>query len=467
MRTLEIIIVLLSTLYFLYGLLGYMRKYPKIKFIPVILIAAIGLHLFWEGYRWQMIPSYLIAILFIGHSLIYQKGKEKRSKWVFTGWFMIGILQVVAILLPYGLPVIQFPNPPGPHIVGIKTLHLQDVERDEFLTPDSTDFREFMVRFYYPAKIKSGERAKYIPEFDDVVYAYEKKLGWPPELFSYLSLFEVHAFNDAEPLNSESFPLIIYSHGLSNNFTEASARLVNLASNGYVVAAINHTYSSDFSVFPDGRVKKFVSLSLLGDPIEKVDSTRTLRVNQWVNDFEFTIESLKENPEGIAIDFENIGLIGFSNGGSAATLASGSIENVKAAINLDGTPRGAIDSTAGDINYLFMTSERVHYSDQQLDAWGITREMVEGPVDLKENRMNEILTQKGGTLVHIPGTNHSNFIEYPLISPFSSLLEIGGSINSWKCYEMINELIYTTLDNALKAKNEPLPAFEEVEITTF
>jgi dienelactone hydrolase len=410
-----------------------------------------------------MIPAYFTSIVYLLNSFIYKENRLS-NKWVsIPGWSLVCILQLLAIFLPYALPVIQFPEPPGKYTVGIQTLHIQDTDRPEKMTDDSLDTREFMARLYYPAREGTGKQAKYIPEFPLVKDAFKKKLGWPIPLIEYIELIELHAYNNAEILEEQPFPLIIYSHGLGNNYTEASARLTNIASKGYYVVAINHTYGSDFTVFPDGTILSFKSLSRLGDTLDFVDSTRTIRVEQWVNDFKTAISYLKDSRFNDHIDFNHLGMIGFSNGGSAVTMASTTIPNIKAVVNLDGTPRGTLPDTSG-IAYLMMVSERQHYTDEQLAAWGITREFVTAPIDLKENRMQQILLQCGGTWVRVLDTNHSNFIEYPLVSPLSAQLDIGGEVNSWKAYELINDFVYKFMDNKLKNKNDALSNIYESPI---
>lgn len=448
MRTFETLILLLSVLYLIQVYSGFLKFKHARKYLSFSIVAVILLHLLVEGYRWQMVPAYFTGFIFLLNSFIYKKGKP-ANKWVSVfGWTFVSLVQLLAIFLPYALPVIQFPEPPGQHAVGIQTLHIQNTGRLEIMTRDSLDSREFMARLYYPAREGTGKRAKYIPEFPKVKDSFQKKLGWPIPLIEYIELIEIHAYNNAVILEEE-FPLIIYSHGLNNNYTEASARLSNLASKGYIVVAINHTYGSDFSVFPDGTITSFKSMSRLGDPLEFVDSTRTIRVEQWVNDIKTAIDYLKDSAFNSHIDFDHLGLIGFSNGGSAVTLASTTVPNVQAVVNLDGTPRGPLPDTSG-IAYLMMVSERQHYSDQQLNAWGISREFVTAPVDLKENRMKKILQQSGGTWVRVLGSDHSNFIEYPLVSPLSSQLDIGGKVNSWDAYELINHFIYDIMDSKLK-----------------
>ncbi|WP_212982567.1 alpha/beta hydrolase [Paenibacillus cineris] len=56
------------------------------------------------------------------------------------------------------------------------------------------------------------------------------------------------------------FPLIILSHGMGPGMVLHASQAEELASHGYVVAAIDHTYSTLATVFPDGRVTDYRSV---------------------------------------------------------------------------------------------------------------------------------------------------------------------------------------------------------------
>lgn len=464
MRTLEFILVLLLIIHVVLILFRFFDKWGLKNYFIVLPFLLVILHLMLEGYRWQMIPAYFLLFLLLWGVFV----KKRPHKYVRI-LRNIGLLLVLgpAIFLPNVLPVLSFENDNGDYRVGVEKIYVIDEDRPEILTDDPNDVRVIAVRLFYPAENGSAGNTDYIPDFETIKSTYQKKLGWPPVLLEYLKYFEIEAIENAAISSSEKFPLVIYSHGLTNNYTEASGRMMKLASRGYIVAAVNHTYSSDYALFPDGRMVGYKALSILGDPIEKVDSVKTIIANQWVGDTKSVIAQLRQSRYSGSVDFNSIGLLGFSAGGTMATLGSYTIKNVKAAINLDGTPRGINDSLIPKCPQLFMFSEPVYYTDAQIEAWGITREMIDAPLRLIDERSKEVLLDSPGNsyIVRIPGTKHSNFIEYALISPLSNALEIGGSIDSWKCYDMINEMLYSFLDKNLKNKQVDFPEFPENELT--
>jgi hypothetical protein len=51
-----------------------------------------------------------------------------------------------------------------------------------------------------------------------------------------------------------ALPLVVLSPGFTNSRSALTALAEDLASHGYVVAGIDHTYESFATAFPDGRV---------------------------------------------------------------------------------------------------------------------------------------------------------------------------------------------------------------------
>jgi len=75
--------------------------------------------------------------------------------------------------------------------------------------------------------------------------------------------------------------------------------------------AIAYTYSKDYCILKSGELVGHKALFLLGDPIVKVDSVKTIIARQWEENAQFVIEELKRSDNSITVDFENRGLIGF------------------------------------------------------------------------------------------------------------------------------------------------------------
>ena len=70
-----------------------------------------------------------------------------------------------------------------------------------------------------------------------------------------LSTARTNAVSDATPAGRQrALPLVVLSPGFTNSRSALTALAEDLASHGYVVAGIDHTYGSFATAFPDGRV---------------------------------------------------------------------------------------------------------------------------------------------------------------------------------------------------------------------
>lgn len=161
--------------------------------------------------------------------------------------------------------------------------------------------RALAVRFWYPSEGTSGaETATYrhmmaIPDKDAVEV-----------------LTQGIAAQDAAPLDSETYPLIIMSHGYRGWSTQFSNLAEHIASRGYIVASIDHA-----DMPADGLPSLLVSF---GNVL--VDRTQDQR--------QILAAILAQSTDGseprfAAIDRETVGLIGYSMGGYGALATAGAI----------------------------------------------------------------------------------------------------------------------------------------------
>ena len=79
-------------------------------------------------------------------------------------------------------------------------------------------------------------------------------MGFAP-LLTYLKHAPTNAYEDAPLLaGAKELPTLFYSHGYGSFLSQNSALMEDLASHGYVVYSVQHTYDSSATVFPDGSV---------------------------------------------------------------------------------------------------------------------------------------------------------------------------------------------------------------------
>ncbi|WP_231954477.1 alpha/beta hydrolase [Actinoplanes derwentensis] len=156
----------------------------------------------------------------------------------------------------------------------------------------------------------------------------------PPYLFSTV---RTNAWTDAEPAGRKhSLPLIVLSPGFGKPRSELTGLAEDLASGGYVVVAIEHTYESVATTFPDGRVTTCVACET---PVRDPAFWRTVTQGRAA-DVSFVLDQLTgPHPQwnGAAlIDPRRFGMSGQPVGGAATQATMVTDARVDAGIDVDG-----------------------------------------------------------------------------------------------------------------------------------
>ncbi|MET9400757.1 alpha/beta hydrolase [Kitasatospora sp. NPDC002965] len=219
----------------------------------------------------------------------------------------------------------RVPAPTGHQPVGVTDVRLVDDSR-----PDpwraGTPSRELMVTVRYPTGTTRGSHPAYVsPELSDALYR---------GLFD-ASTVRTNALADAPPARGR-LPLVVLSPGFGNSRTSLTALSEDLASRGYAVAVVDHTYETSVQ-FPDGRIEPCL---ICGEPEDPwafgVDVSRSR-----ARDLRFVIDRFtapgRGPVRGLSIDPARIGAAGHSLGGAGSLEAMREDGRIRAAANLDGT----------------------------------------------------------------------------------------------------------------------------------
>ena len=409
-------------------------------FAPVITFGVVIVQLIAEGYRWQMIPAYLSPVILTMYYLLAGR-KKSAGSWAsitFKTLFLVIYLSV-AVALPSLLPVISFEKPTGPFTVGTTLYHWVDQKRDEPNTKDPNDRRELMVQIWYPAEEKGeGKRAPYIRNVNEIAKGLEKALSIPAFAFSQLSLVKSHAYEKARLSNSESrYPVLLFSHGFSGFRNQNTFEVEELASQGYIVLGIDHSFDAAATVYPDGRTAYLQSINL--DDFAASDR----HIEVWKKDVTFVldeVEKLNQSDEAHLftgrIDTSRIGMLGHSYGGATAAQMLAEDSRIKAAINMDGTLYGSVFPEAGiGKPFLLMSADNSEEFDE--DSNEDSQE-----VEARDKRA----LAGGGMSMAIPHTNHMSFTDFSLFSP---LLWSNGE-NPRQVHRIINEFSLAFFDRYVK-----------------
>ena len=436
----------------------------RLGWITLLAVPALALHLLVEGSRWQMVPAYLLAALllvrWVWRWLRPGDGAEQRSFVANAGTIGGLFLWMLAAALSIVFPVPSLAAPGGQYVVGTTTAQLRDDAREEVYTPAPEDKREIVVQVWYPAAERGdSERAPYLAALEVAGPAVARRLELPSFLLGHLDHIETHAYVDA-PAADGVFPLLIFSHGLRGLRTQNARLMEELASQGYIVASVDHTYGSVLTVFPDGRVVFYNDERVFPDDVPFIEAGARL-VDVWAADALFVAEQMaawnEEEDHLLAgrIDTGRLGTLGHSTGGATAVEACAQMAACQAALGLDAWVQPVSDTFLEDYPKALMLLSAPEWLGPENDALG---------AKLFRERAGE------GHLLTMAGAEHFDFTDLPLLSPLTPALGLSGEIDGRRALAIINAYSVAFFDRNLKGETSPLlegpsPDYPEVSFS--
>jgi hypothetical protein len=269
------------------------------------------------------------------------------------------------------------------------------------------------VYVWYPAKpTAAGAKAPYFPVLDQL----SDQFPWY-ERFAIRSV-RPRVLADAEVAPApEKYPVLLFSPGANNSSLFYNALLEELASQGFVVLGLEHTFEGRGQVLPDGRVvgpEAERQRPRPDAPTLHADAARFYRrrVEVRARDAVFALDQLARLGEkapllGGRLDLSRVGVFGHSLGGVAATEAARLDTRFQAVANLDGL-------VEGQPMYVAPTGQGVEQPFLYLG-----RRLREGVPAKFRAKQDEILRSvKGGSFrVLITGAAHSSFSDEPFWAP--------------------------------------------------
>jgi len=499
-------------------------------------LAVFLIHAVAEGMRWQMVPAYVLLGL-LALVLLWRSRRDagdpadqpKRGilRRLASGVVRFGLLPVVLLFawfLPAAIPVFEIPEPSGSLGIGVSDFHLSFEDRPEILTSDSNDHRELMVRVWYPAEVAPGskpERYFTAAEARAMADALGGAAPIPSFFYSHATLVKTHSYRDAELAPAQNrYPVLVFSHGYSSFASQNTSLMEELASHGYVVFSIAHTYDCSV-VFPDGRtpglgehIAKWMEeqLAEMEDPEvfleeftkfiketdqearralleEQIQDARRVKAeglgvgvswDVWIEDRTKFFDVLAEFESGARpsrftgrLDLDRVGLFGMSFGGATAAEVCHIHPGCRAAINLDGGHTFGLDSTLldGDSSTPLMM---LHSSDitthptpstENPDDFQAYNDFFYEPVATRGLR-NDIIR------VRVDGTSHLHISDMSLMTRF--IPGMASRTSGERIAEILNRYCLAFFDEYVKETGArsplldgPSPEFPEVTFQTF
>jgi hypothetical protein len=299
-----------------------------------------------------------------------------------------------------------------------------------------------MVDVWYPADSRTGPAARYLD-----VAAFEQALGTDGlrqqlgNAYDAIKSAGVRTHTVENSPFSKSIkqaPFLIFSPGGGMVRELYAAQLEDLASYGYIIAAISHTYDASVVVFPDGR--QVVYDSKRWPAVPSFEGDANLNQLEWhAADISFILDELihlnaadsSHTPIAGHLDLDRVGAFGHSFGGIASAHACQKDQRIKACLNQDGAVAMRpfyLDARGWGMDQPFMLIERNPRaeppSDKELAEMKISRERANEIVSrLRENRDRILRRTGGGTyrvLLNRGTTTHMDFSDLPLLGTGSA-----------------------------------------------
>jgi len=338
---------------------------------------------------------------------------------------------------------IALPRPGGPSPVGVRSFFWVDADRGEPLTSDPNDKRHLLVQVWYPAQDSiRGGRAPYIQE---------------PEAFGgtaaegSLARVQTNSFANA-PLSDAHprYPVLIFSHGMRATRFSSTFLMEHLASSGYVVFSIGHTFFNGVEVFPDGYravqdVFPDMTPTSSGEEGYREFSELIFRnqVAPMAADARFVlgrVEALARDPGsffGQRLDLEHMGVLGWSLGGVSAAHVLHGDPRVKAGVNLDGTLNAVVAGEGVDRPFMVLKSEHAGEAEVTDEFRAMVDQMNEYEADFEAH-------SKQVFVMSIAGASHTDFSDRTLLDAAS-----GSHAESTRLHDVIRSLTVAFFDQYL------------------
>ena len=391
-----------------------------------------------SGQKWRFVPAlgFLALLLVIAalKALIGRKkddGLKKKSGAIVS--CVLSVVMIALLLVPAfvftgyeGLPV------SGSHEIAGTSAILVDSSRTDPFEQDGS-FREVPVHFYYPADAAVGER----------------------------------------------FPLVVFSHGAFGYYQSNTSTYMELASNGYVVAALDHPHHAFFTQDTAGKTvivdMDFFNTAMTLGAVTDAQTEYDLYV-QWMElrtgDMNFALDELKAAAQSGAADESwfvsakdaeairtvlgmtdaaRIGVMGHSMGGAAAVAVGRERSDVSAVIDVDGTMLSEYTGVSG--GKLTVRDDPYGVPVLEFVNWENYSELPEY-IAAGNVYPNDVLIRSAadGYSVSVRGTLHMDYTDLPLLSPTLGKMLGSGERSTEETLTIVNSLVLNFFDCYLKGE---------------
>ncbi|KAK7193419.1 PAF acetylhydrolase [Paraphaeosphaeria sporulosa] len=361
------------------------------------------------------------------------------------------------------------PLPSGPYSVLYNAFDIADASRIDPLDPDNGT-RRLMFSSFYPVERSACSQTCTIPYISPnaapYIFAMGTELGISSDELGQIA-FQVCCTTAREASRTVSdVPLVFLLHGLGGTRLLHSALAQELASEGFAVLTMDHTFESIAVEFPDGSVVPGLNASdpTITDP-ERLDPLHQIRID----DVRFAVSRLasKEVAAKVAPDAScgfntsRVVALGHSFGGSASIQLLMLDSRFVGGLNLDGNQHGNISDAQQPAVLVGAAGATAYPHNSTTDpSWAETLRHLKG----------------WKAEIGVTDMAHMGFTDLAYLSGIGALtLEkevadpLVGSLDGRRSFEIVSTYVKEFLGFVLDGKNTtlfdmPSPEFPEVVV---
>jgi dienelactone hydrolase len=412
-------------------------------------------HVVRDGTYWQMFPALAGLIVLVIWRLVGNRFQFAPNARVKT---CLALMVVALCVMSFGLlllvPMFVLPKPTGPYPVGTRIIYMEDPSRTEDAGPHPGIPRELMVQMWYPAEASNNHLA-----------AYQRR---PETSFatSYRIVLWTNSRADA-PISQKGgpFSVLLFNHGWAGRRTQNTFLTEDLASHGYVVVAIDHTYNAVRVALPGGRIiddtNGYDPLDASKHTAAEIKETWNKELKKWVEDEVFVLNELQDENIGSKsfwhgrLNTERAGALGHSFGGAAAIQVCSVDPRIQSALNMDGWTFGDIQHRAAKQPTMFMYAKVTPSRTKDQSASTPESRTLDELNTSDENEVASSLKEYGGYKLYVSGTSHMDFTDNPLVNPWRRWAE-RDHISAAEIQSIVRSYVLAFFDETIRGERSNL-----------